>query len=109
MTSPADSLRAVLDSVFAGPAYVWAEPWRPLAFLSRWWDALLDWLVALNQRNPQAFTLLYWSLVAGLVLIFVHAGWVLFRTVRAQKKGDSFSSLWMKLNRFYEPDPAGAI
>jgi hypothetical protein len=79
----ADSLRAVLDSVFAGPAYVWTEPWRPFAFLDRWWTALLDWLVGLNQRNPQVFEALFWGLVAGLALIFVHAGWVLFRTVRA--------------------------
>lgn len=87
MTPSADSLRAVLDSVFAAPAYVWTEPWRPFAFLGRWWNALLDWLVALNQRNPQAFELLFWCLVAGLVLIFVHAGWVLLRVVRAAGAG----------------------
>lgn len=80
---PADSLRAVLDSVFAAPAYQWTEPPHPFAFLSRWWNALADWLAGLRETAPQLFELLFWGLVVILVLIFVHAGWVMVRTVRS--------------------------
>jgi Domain of unknown function (DUF4129) len=78
-----DSLRVVLDSVFAQPSYNWVEPPRPLAILERWWEALQRWLFQFRDANP---TLFYWflgGLVVLLVLIFVHAGWVMFQTVRA--------------------------
>jgi hypothetical protein len=80
---PADSLRAVLDSVFASSSYQWVEPPRPFAFLGRWWDALQDWLAAFRETNPRLFEAFFWVLIAGLVLIFAHALYVMVRTVRA--------------------------
>lgn len=69
--------------MFADPAYRWAEASNPLAFLLRWWLALVRWLERLQERHPQTFQLLLWGLLAILVAIFVHAGWLLYRTVRA--------------------------
>jgi hypothetical protein len=78
-----DSLRGVLDSVFAAPAYRWAPRADAPAQLLRWWFDLTRWLGQLSERAP----LLYWSvvaiLVAILVVIFVHAGYVLLQTFRA--------------------------
>lgn len=77
-----DSLRAVLDSVFAAPDYVWVERTPPLAFLSRWLEGLSRWLQATREAHPFEFRLLLGALVILLVLILVHAGWILFQTIR---------------------------
>jgi hypothetical protein len=81
--APADSLRAVLDSVFAGQAYDWVERAHPLAFLGRWWSALKRWLFGLEQSQPMVYWLIVSLLVALLVAILVHAVWVMARTLRA--------------------------
>jgi hypothetical protein len=78
-----DSLRAVLDSVFAGPRYRWVESTDPLAFLGRWLAALRRWLVVLQDTHPALFNALPWILGALLAAIFAHAAWGFIRTVRA--------------------------
>lgn len=83
-TAPhADSLRAVLDSVFKAPEYHWVERPHPLAFLLRWWQALEDWLSGMQDRHPGLFWLFFWGLVVILVVIFVHGIWVMARTLQA--------------------------
>lgn len=77
-----DTLRAVLDSVFAGPAYQWREPRRPLAFLERWWIWFREWFEALRATHPLAARLLFWGLVALLALLLLHALWLAVRIVR---------------------------
>lgn len=79
----ADSLRAVLDSVFAAPKYRWVERPHPFAFLTRWWRELSDWLGLVQERHPDIFWVLFWGLVVVLVAIFVHGAWVMARTLRA--------------------------
>ncbi|HXG43260.1 MAG TPA: DUF4129 domain-containing protein [Gemmatimonadales bacterium] len=79
----ADSLGAVLDSVFAGSAYQWSERRGPLWFLHDWWEALGEWLARLQGRHPELFDLLFWLLVAVLVGIFLHGAWIMYRTVQA--------------------------
>ncbi len=82
-TEGPDSLRAVLDSVFAGPEYRWEERLNPFAFLLRWWHRLADWLSRVQDRHPDLFWLLFWALIAVLALILVHASWVMIQTFRA--------------------------
>lgn len=77
-----DSLRAVLDSVFAGPDYRWVEREPALGTLGRWFDQLRGWLAGLRETHPLGFRLLLAGLVTVLILILVHAGYVLFRTLR---------------------------
>ena len=77
-----DSLRAVLDSVFAAPDYAWVERTPPLAFLTRWLEGLARWLQATREAHPLGFQLLLGALVILLVLIVVHAVWILFHTIR---------------------------
>lgn len=79
----ADSLRAVLDSVFSHPRYQWVEAYNPLAFLARWWDALITWVNALESSNPAVYWLLVALLLALLAAVLAHAGWVMARTLRA--------------------------
>ena len=85
---PPDSLRAVLDSVFAQPSYNWVEPPRPLAILERWWDGLQRWLFQFREVNPSLFDLFLVGLAVVLVMILVHAGWVMYQTVRAASTAD---------------------
>lgn len=81
----ADSLRAVLDSVFSQPQYAWSEHPNPLAFLARWWDRLIAWIAALESRNPSVYWLLVGLMLAVVVAVVVHAGWVMARTLRAAR------------------------
>jgi Domain of unknown function (DUF4129) len=86
---PADSLRAALDSVFAQPAYRWIERPAPLRWLALWWHRLGDWLAALQAGDPFLFRVLAIGLVVVLVLVFLHALWVVLRTVRAASAAEA--------------------
>jgi hypothetical protein len=79
----ADSLRAVLDTVFAGKDYQWQERPTAVSLFQRWMESLQQWLFELREANPVAFR---WFLIGLLVLvlaIFAHAVWVFVRTVRS--------------------------
>jgi hypothetical protein len=78
-----DSLRAVLDSVFASPDYRWVERRRPLAFLTDWLGALQRWLQTLREGHPLEYRLFLAALVVVFVAIVVHAAWVLLGTLRS--------------------------
>jgi hypothetical protein len=73
----------VLDSVFAAPAYAWVEKEQPLGFLLRWINAVARWLQGLQGAHPGLFTSLLALLVVLLVSVFVHAGWLFVRSIRA--------------------------
>jgi hypothetical protein len=78
----AAALRATLDSVFASPAYRWAEtPW-PLRLWREWWGRLREWLAVLRADNPAAFRLLMFALLIVLALLLAHGAWIVWRTVR---------------------------
>lgn len=81
-----DSLRAVLDSVFAEPGYVWDLTSNPLGFLARWWRQLLEWLNGLEARFPGVLNVVGYLLVAVLLAIIGHAAWVMIRTLRAAER-----------------------
>ena len=81
---PADSVRAVLDSVFAQPAYDWAEPSSLSALLRKWMAALREWLDRLQQIHPVAFYALALALTLVLVVILTHFGYLVWRALRAR-------------------------
>ncbi|HUF34324.1 MAG TPA: DUF4129 domain-containing protein [Gemmatimonadales bacterium] len=83
-----ESFRATLDSVFAGPAYRWADVPAPLRLLRQWWDRLGEWLLGLRADNPLAYRLLVIGLLVALLLIFARAGYVVWRTARAAARDD---------------------
>lgn len=77
-----DSLRRVLDTVFAAPAYDWVEPEHPFGWLQGVWFALVDFLAELRAAEPLLFRLGLVLLVGILLVILAHAGWIMLRTVR---------------------------
>ena len=79
---PADSLRAVLHRVFADPAYHWVTPRAPLAFLSRWFDAVTRWFDRVSANHPEAGYAILAGLVVILVAVLVHGAFVVAGTVR---------------------------
>ena len=83
-----DSLRAVLDTVLSAPAYQWTETEPRLSWLARWWNTLVDWLQRFREANPTIADLLFWVLVSILVAIFVHGGWIMYRTVQGAAAAD---------------------
>ncbi len=74
--------RAVLDSVFAGPEYRWAERPELFAGLSEWWNRLGRWLESLLTGNPVGFRVFLIVLAALLAMILLHGMYVAFRTVQ---------------------------
>jgi hypothetical protein len=77
-----EALRAVLDSVFAGPAYRWAEePWA-MRLLRETWRSLIEWIELLRTGNPAAFRLFVFALLLVLLLALAHGIWVAWRTLR---------------------------
>lgn len=83
MQIPADSLRAVLDSVFRDPAYRWDSPSTELSWIADRWLALLGWLASLEGNHPTLYRVFIALLVALLLVILAHGVWVLARTVLA--------------------------
>ena len=78
-----DPFRAVLDSVFAAPAYQWQDRPDPFAFLRRWASFLLDRLARWGEAHPQAVRLIAWTLLALLVLFLVRTILAVVRGFRA--------------------------
>jgi hypothetical protein len=76
------SLRSVLDTVFAAPVYRWADEPGPLRFLREWWRSLGDWLSGLRAGNPAIFRVLITLLLVALLVLLLHAAWVVWETVR---------------------------
>ncbi len=78
-----DSLRRVLDSVFAAPRYRWVPARDPFAVLRNGFERVLEWFAALARAHPVDYRLLVIALSVLLAAILVHIGWLLLRTMRA--------------------------
>jgi hypothetical protein len=90
---PDDSMRAVLDSVFAAPAYTWAEGSHPLVLFREWWEHFADWLAATRIGHPALFNAMLLGLSVVLVGIMVHAGYVFQQTLRAAGRHETAATL----------------
>ena len=98
----ADSLRAVLDTVFASRDYRWQERPDPVSAFARWMDALQRWLFEVREAHPLAFR---WFLAGLLVLvlgIFAHSVWIFLRTVRSGARVGEGMPLGMSQRRDQE-------
>ena len=91
MTSqvPADSLRAVLDTVFAAPKYAWVSRPHPMRWLWEQFLRMVDWFETLRGTLPLAYWTVVVIAVVVLVAILVHAGWLMVRTIRASTAPDA--------------------
>jgi hypothetical protein len=101
-----DSLRAVVDTVLSAAPYQWTETTPRLSWITRWWYALLDWVARLQENNPTAAELLFWSLVVVLVAILVHGGWIMYQTLRGgsarEGPAGTVRSVEIQDDRFYQ-------
>jgi hypothetical protein len=79
-----DSLRAVLDSVFAAPRYRWVRRPDPLAALRLRWAEFKEWLQGLHDAHPLGYRLMLFAAVAILLAILIHAGWVFLRAIGSE-------------------------
>lgn len=83
ITAQGDSLRTLLDSVFAAPTYRWSEPTDPLAAVRLRFAELMDWIRHLESNSPALYLVVVGILVALLVAVLVHVGWLVWQTLRA--------------------------
>lgn len=78
----ADSLRAVVRGVMSGDEFVWHERPAIIDKLADLWRWLMSWLAELGGLHP----VVYWLLVAGLLVVLIailaHLGWTLSRAFR---------------------------
>jgi len=79
---PADSFRAVLDTVFAAPKYDWVPRADLLAWLMEQFAKVGAWFSRLETTQPIAYWGLVFLLVAILVAILVHAGSIMVGAMR---------------------------
>lgn len=90
---PADSIGAVLDSVFAASKYDWVPRPHPWRWAGEQFLRLLQWFRDLEGTHPLA----YWGVVAiavvMLVAILVHAGWLMVRTIRYSAPPDALEAV----------------
>jgi len=84
--SGADSLRAVLDSVFAAPGYQWIERHDPLSFITTRIIAFRQWLFDLQTTHPALYQAMLAVMLSVVVGVFVHAAWVFLRTLRSGRE-----------------------
>lgn len=82
-----DSLRAVLDSVFAAPQYRWVLHPDPLASLRLRWAELKQWLQGLQDMHPVGYRLVLIAAVAILAAILIRIGWDFLRAMGSEKNG----------------------
>jgi hypothetical protein len=78
----AERYRAVLDSVFATEPYQWTPPPAILQLLGEWWQRLGAWLQGLRSDNPLLFRAFVFAILGAWLVIFAHAAWLVWRTVR---------------------------
>jgi hypothetical protein len=79
---PPDSIRAVLDRVFASPEYAWEIPRSPFALLDRLVRRVLLWLEALRGEHPTAYVALLVALALVLLVILAHFGYLIWLALR---------------------------
>jgi hypothetical protein len=79
---PADSLRAVLDTVFAAPKYEWVPRADTFGWLAELFRKVGEWFAQLELSQPFIYWALIFLLVAILVAILVHAGFIMAGAMR---------------------------
>lgn len=101
-----DSLRAVIDTVLNRSEFGWDQPAQRTNWLLNLFRNLVTWLESLRIQNPGLFSLIVWSLLAILLLILLHGGWVMYRTVKgasASGSGDvTTSRALVRESRWYQ-------
>ncbi len=77
-----DSLRQVLDSIFAQARFEWAEKPELFGWFQRLWRWLVDGLDLFREASPIAYRAFLAGMIVLLALIVLHSVWVFWRTVR---------------------------
>lgn len=77
-----DSLHAVLDRVFAEPAYHWVSRPEHFVWLRHAWAAVKAWFFSLDDAHPAALRVVVYLIAAAMLAVVVHAAWRFFRDVR---------------------------
>ena len=80
--------RSVLDSVFSAKPYQWEPPSAVFRLISEWWDWLGAWLDGLKADNPLLFRIFLVTVLLAWAGIFIHAGWLVWLTVRGAARAD---------------------
>lgn len=81
----AEAYRDALRRVFAAREYEWTDARNPFAVLRELYLDLTAWLAALQTMHPVVHRILLIALVALLVTILVHFGWLIFRALRPRE------------------------
>lgn len=75
-------MRRAVAEVFARPVYRWTTGRSPLDWLAEQLGRFLDWLGKAEASHPAVFQAVLVLLVAVLLGVLVHMGWVVWRITR---------------------------
>ena len=79
---PADSVRRVVESVFAQRDYEWVARREPLRWLKQLWYSFIEWIDSFSQANPFGYNALVVALTLVLVVLLAHIAYVVWRVTR---------------------------
>ncbi|HEV2749953.1 MAG TPA: DUF4129 domain-containing protein [Gemmatimonadales bacterium] len=79
---PVDSVRRAVAEVFARPTYRWTTGRSPLEWMVEQLGRFLDWLARAEASHPAVFQVLLGVLVAMLLGVLAHMGYVVWRITR---------------------------
>ena len=77
-----DSIRTVLQEVFAAPEYQWDERRSIIDTLRGWWYGLLGVLEGLRIAHPAVYYVVVGVVVGLLIVIITHVGYIIWQVVR---------------------------
>lgn len=84
---PPDTIRAAVERVFASPDFDWREIQTPdlWEWLTRQWQALLDWSRALATDHPVLYWLLFAILSLLAIALLTHLGFLVWRGIASAR------------------------
>lgn len=75
-------MRAVLDSIFASPAYRWVDAPTPFRRLAEWWHWLVDLITSVRGNHPVLFRVAALVLAAWGAWLLLHGAWATLRSAQ---------------------------
>lgn len=88
-----DSLRAVLDSVFAAPAYRWVRRPEPLSGLRQALQSIEAWFRALEHNQPVLYQVVLYLLVVTMLALVLHTAWTFLKGIRTTERATDATAL----------------
>ncbi|MFQ5703256.1 MAG: DUF4129 domain-containing protein [Gemmatimonadales bacterium] len=86
-----DTIKTILSEVFSAPEYQWRQR-NLLSMVSDYWRRIMAAMEGLQSTHPIAYYVLLVVLVAVLIAILTHFGYILWRVLRPLERATRFAA-----------------